>query len=153
MYLNSREYLCHYNDKHDARGRFARKAGSSAKSTSDKLFSPTVNKKGNPVGKPPAEKIVNEMSKASTASAQGIRQTGKDVRKVSFAKRDPRTMSDQELQQAIYRMNLERQYNSLTTADIQTGYGKTADILSTMGTVLAVGGSAVSIYATLRGLK
>ena len=141
--LISQDYLMHHGVKGMKWG--VRKS----KETSRKLLTPNEKNKN----KTPAETMTSELSKSAKTTEKYIRSTGKTTRRVSLAKRDPRTMSDQELQQAVYRMNLERQYSSLTSVDVQTGYGKTADILNTFGTVLAVGGSALSIYATIKGLK
>ena len=143
--LISEEYLMHHGVKGMRWG--IRKKRQEINTLARKSIEPNTK------GKPPAAQIAKDLSTANKVAAQGIARSGKATKKVSLARRDPRTMSDRELQRAVSRMNLERQYNTLTSYDVQTGYGKTADILNTFGTVLAVGGSAVSIYATIKGLK
>ena len=61
------------------------------------------------------------------------------------SKIDVSKMSNKELQDAITRMNLERQYKDLKTSDLATGRSKVSDVLAITGDVLAIGGSAASI--------
>lgn len=65
-------------------------------------------------------------------------------------------MTDQQLREKINRANLEKQYNDLfakDTAKVSRGRNVAASILDTAGTVLAVGGSALSIALAIKELR
>ncbi len=63
-------------------------------------------------------------------------------------------MSDDELRKAINRLNMEKQYNDLLqSADTSKGRRAVDNILAYTGSTLAIAGSALSIYTTVKGLK
>ena len=62
-------------------------------------------------------------------------------------------MTDQELQRAINRMNMERQYKALSTENVASGREYASSMLSTAGEVLAIGASAASIMVAIHQLK
>lgn len=66
---------------------------------------------------------------------------------------EAKSMSDQELRDAVNRMNLERQYVSLSYETTGTGKSVATDILDTAGTVLAIAGSAVGIAAGIHAIR
>lgn len=64
----------------------------------------------------------------------------------AYRKKDINRMSNKDLQTAINRMNLERQYRNLTKRDLMTGNRIAKDIL-------AYGGTALLAYSTYANLK
>lgn len=62
-------------------------------------------------------------------------------------------MTDKELQAAINRLNLERNYKTLSTEHIKSGQDHLSSLLSTTGDILAVGASAASIMMMIHQLK
>lgn len=61
-------------------------------------------------------------------------------------------ISDEELNKRVRRMQLERQYGDLTgdTKYVQTGKEKTRERLQTIGALLGIGVSALTIYKLIR---
>lgn len=75
--------------------------------------------------------------------------------KIQNKKMDLSKMSDQELRNKINRANLERQYTEIFSepAKISKGREYVRSTLDSAGTVLAVGGSALSIALAIKELK
>lgn len=63
------------------------------------------------------------------------------------------SISDAELKRAVNRMNLERQYNSLTKTETKNGYDYVSEILTTVGSVVGIAGGVLTIYTTIDALK
>lgn len=93
-----------------------------------------------------AESISKSASAIAKKSADNKRQKEKQDMDVS-------KMTDKELQAAINRMNLERNYKSLSTENIGSGRDYASSILSAAGEVLAIGASAASIMVAIHSLK
>lgn len=96
------------------------------------------------------------LSAASSAarSASGIAGRGKNKAKERAAARlDVSNMTDAQLQAAINRMNLEKNYRSLSTESVGRGRDYVADIMATAGDVLAIGASAASIAVAIYAIK
>lgn len=86
---------------------------------------------------------------ASSISSRGAnRKQAKAMDKMDLSK-----MTDKELQAAINRLNLERNYKSLSTEHIKSGRDYVSSFLSTTGDVLAIGASAASIMMMIHQLK
>lgn len=85
---------------------------------------------------------------ARTASGMASRSAKKDIEKRK-AEIDVSEMSDQELQKAINRMNLERNYKNLKAEQISSGKLYASDVLQTAGDVLAIGASMASIASAI----
>lgn len=64
---------------------------------------------------------------------------------------DLSSMTDQELQRAVNRMNLERQYSSLTYSDKGSDYVRTA--LKVAGGAAAIANSALTIAVAMKTLR
>ena len=90
--------------------------------------------------------ISNQMGQITRTSANA------KVRKAKAAI-DLSEMSDKELQQAINRMNMEQNYKRLATADIASGHEHVNEILSTVGSGLAVTASALAIALSIQQLR
>lgn len=120
--------------------------------TSDKLFSQTIKQGKNKPNISPAEKIAKETSSGVDTVNKYYKKQA-NTRKELIATKKAREMSDAELSRAVNRLNLERQYASLTAKDVKVGQDKTTNILDTAGTILSVSLTAFSIYSTIKGLK
>ena len=62
--------------------------------------------------------------------------------------RDLSQLSDAELQRRVNRINLERQYNSLTQPEVKTGWDKASEILDIAGDFVMIGVGIATIYKT-----
>lgn len=90
-------------------------------------------------------------------SAGKIAQKGSSAaKKIANATREPRTsqdlsqLSDAELQKRVNRINLERQYNSLTQPEIKSGWDKASEILDIAGDVVMIGVGLATLYKTFK---
>ena len=91
----------------------------------------------------------NAAKAASSISSRGAnRKQAKAMDEMDLSK-----MTDKELQAAINRLNLERNYKSLSTEHIKSGRDYVSSFLSTTGDVLAIGASAASIMMMIHQLK
>ena len=67
---------------------------------------------------------------------------------------DASTMTDEELRQVINRLNMEQQYDRLTTETYTTkGAQAVKDILSIAGSALVVAGSVTAIMANMKTIR
>lgn len=78
---------------------------------------------------------------------------GSNKRTRAMKKVDVTQMSDQELRERINRMNMEKQYRSLMTEDIDSGSRYVSNVLATVGDVMAVGASVASIAVAIHTLR
>lgn len=90
-------------------------------------------------------------------SAGKIAQKGSSAtKKIANATKKPRTsqdlsqLSDAELQRRVNRINLERQYNSLTQPEVKSGWDKASEILDVAGDVIMIGVGIATIYKTFK---
>ena len=94
---------------------------------------------------------------AAVAQVSSAAKSSADIfvdRKGSRAiRKDYSALSDQELQKRVNRLNLERSYGDLSgdTKYVQTGKEKTREILQTIGAVLGIAVTALTIRNLLRG--
>ena len=118
----------------------------------EKLFDRSLIKQGK--DKPtisPAEKVIKETGNVAT-------ETGKIITTAKKAKgikngREVKQLSDQELRKRIDRLNLEKQYESLVEEDYRRGHITADDILSTVGSVVSIGGSIAAMLAVAAMVK
>ena len=99
------------------------------------------------------KQVLNESKNVATSSSSAIRKIGNYKRAKVASQMDLSNMTNKELQDAITRMNLEKQYRSLSTENIATGADYVSDALSIAGDVLAVGASAIGIAIGINALK
>lgn len=120
--------------------------------SSDKLFDQTIKGGKDKPNVSPAEKTLKETGNivSNTKNTVG---TIKKMKQKSSGGEDLSKLSNQELQVAINRMNLERQYNQLTKESTYDGFEKTMDILDVVGGVAAATLSVASIIAITKGLQ
>lgn len=96
------------------------------------------------------------LGSGSTAARTGANMASKKARKKreKYAESiDVSKMSDQDLQKAVNRMNLEQNYKRLKSGTVQTGHDKVADILDQFGDVLSIGASAASIALAIHSIR
>lgn len=102
-----------------------------------------------------AEKAKNVVDSASNLvkAAKSIEQSTRPAKQK--VKMDLSSMSDTELRNAINREMLERQYNDMFAAPetMSKGRERVKMVLETAGDVLAVGGAALGIALSIKGLK
>lgn len=107
----------------------------------------------------PAETVANK-TREGVDAAQDISRTfsklekGKKNESIRAQnEKDLSEMSDDEIRAKINRMNLERQYNDLTTRDTSSGFDTVSDILGVAKDVVVIVGGALTIAATYQTLK
>ena len=107
---------------------------------------------GNKKEETPLEKGI----KAGNAAGKLAQRGSSATKKVANATRKPKTqqdlsqLSDAELQRRVNRINLERQYNSLTQPEIKSGWDKASEILDIAGDVVMIGVGIATIYKTFK---
>ena len=95
----------------------------------------------------------NAASSAASRASQAISRSSSRARERAASRVDMSNMSNKELQDAITRANLERQYATLMAKDTGKGREAVSDILQTAGDVLAIAASAASIAVAINQLK
>ena len=126
------------------------------------------NEAGRVTAKNKLKEAVNKGAQNDTRNAAGIAREGGNITSrladINRAKAnselrkakagiDLSNMSDQELQRAINRMNMERNYRQLKTQDINSGREHIGDILQGVGGTLAAVSSAISIALMIQQLR
>lgn len=66
------------------------------------------------------------------------------------AKKATKRLSDDELRRRVSRLNMEKQYNSLTGNDRKRGAEIASNVLATIGSVTAIGASIASIALAIK---
>lgn len=157
------KWLLHFNPYHDKLGRFTSKNGGAAHRLSRKVGRSRaidaaldrnikVGKDKSPIS--PVEKMTKDASTGVENAKQGIRAVRRlRDRNRKAPKTDLSHMTDQELRQRVNRMNLERQYSSLTTEDTSRGFDNAEDILDVFGNIVGIAGGTLGIIATIAMLK
>lgn len=95
----------------------------------------------------PAEKVAKD-TKNIVDETSNITKTLADLKRMKN-KEDLSSISDEELRARINRLNMEVQYDNLTSKNTQNGYDKATEILSVVGSVVGIVGSTVAIAATI----
>lgn len=117
------------------------------------------------------EKLYNQVGKDYKNMSTGLLETSKGmgrvgnisnrVRSTRVARKrqkaknaiDLSSITDNELQKMVNRMNLERNYKNLATEHIGAGQDYVTDILATAGDVVAIGASVASIAMAISMIK
>ena len=97
--------------------------------------------------------LTKSASEGASRAANIAERSGKNAKTRAIQKMDVSQMTDTELQKAINRMNLERNYKTLSSEKIGSGRKMLSSYLQTAGDVLAVGSSAASIALAIHELK
>jgi len=93
-----------------------------------------------------ASKAAGSMSNIAGRSAKRAREKAKK----NF---DLSEMTDADLQKAINRMNLKKQYKNLSVEEIGAGREYLGDIMETAGDVVAIGAGIASIAMAIHTIK
>lgn len=96
-------------------------------------------------------KVGNAGGKTVRTGSSAAKKVGNAIRSSEQKKMDLSDLSDAELQRRVNRMNLERQYSSLSTQDVASGLDKASEILDIAGDVVVIGVGLATIYKTLHG--
>lgn len=132
------------------RDAYDSKSKSSEQETKTKTVS-TIQLKANGASKKP--KALDEVKNMSEKS-RGILNRMADKERKDFMDRiDVHELTNQDLEQAIRRMDLEKRYKSLATEDVGAGKKYVADTLSTIGDIVGIAGSATMIYLAVKEYK
>ena len=109
-----------------------------------------------------AARTVEELDRARGYADEGanIAKSGKKInnsianmRATKNSAKDLSSMSDQELRDRVNRLNLERQYSSLTAEEKLRGHDYVSDTLDIAGNVLAATSSALLIAVSIKKLR
>lgn len=97
--------------------------------------------------------VLNSTSSGVRTASGAAKKAANREREKKRREMDVSKMSDQDLQKAVNRMNLERNYKNLKTQDIATGKDYVADILDVVGDVASIGASAAMIASAIYMIK
>lgn len=123
------------------------------KINTDKALEATIKTGKDKAPISPIEKVSKESGNIATNTSK-ILDSASKIRNSKRGNTSPsKTMSDQELRDAINRMNLERTYESLSQQSVSKGMTYTKEVLSIVGSVTGIVGSAAAIASTLKTLK
>ena len=122
-------------------------AGKKRKKNADYWLTPSVKAGKDKAPISPAEKVTKGASQV-IENASDIVGT---VSKLKQNNMDLSSMSSKDLQDAINRMNLERQYRSLTEADTKRGYETATDILAVTGSLVGITAGVLGIIGAIKG--
>lgn len=100
-----------------------------------------------------ASSILNNSSNATNKLSDLSKLKGDKKRSKALKKLKISEMSDQELRDAVNRMNLEDNYSRLASSRIKTGQEKTENFLRVAGDLLAIGGTAATIALAIHQIK
>lgn len=114
-----------------------------------------------------SDKLYKQDIKDDTQAKKDILQSGKDTTTILSERMTPRQgskkvnkkdyskLSDEELRKRVNRLSLERQYGDLTGDNkyVMTGREKTREVLQTIGAILGIGVSAVTLASAIKTLK
>ena len=117
-----------------------------------KAFEPSIKGGKDKPNISPAEKVGREAGNIAS-NASKILESGSAIKKASKGKQSKVDgMSDQELRDAINRLNLERTYESLTAKDTSSGMTYANEILAIVGSVTGIAGSVAAIISTINAI-
>ena len=121
--------------------------------TVGKAFDPSIKGGKDKPNISPVEKISKETGNITNNISKILdsRDIMRDAGKVKQS--NASTMSDQELRDAINRLELERKYDSLSQSTISEGKVYTDEILKTVGSVVGIVGSVAGIISTINTIR
>lgn len=131
------------------------------KGLADKLTDKSIKQGKGKENISPAEKLAKETKSGAESGkqlTQQLEKMDKNVQKKQEAaeqssRQKAKQMSDKELRDTINRIRMEREYVSLTTPEVQTGYDKARDILEVVGDVAGITLAILGIVTTIKSLK
>jgi hypothetical protein len=121
------------------------------KSSSGKWFNQNIKAGKDKAPVSPAEKTAKE-SQRMVDETRGIAQAVRRIKQRNAQTEDLSEISDAELKARINRLNMERQYVTLTTEETGQGLETVADILAIVGGTVAIVGGVVTTVATIKNM-
>ena len=100
-----------------------------------------------------ASKVASGAGSTARSASNVVRQHGQRKQQKAMDEMDLSKLTNQEMQQEINRMNLERQYKMLKTEDVAKGSDYAASVLQTAGEVATIGASVASIAVAIYTLR
>ena len=97
--------------------------------------------------------IADQAARASRSGQNLMNQSAERARQKARNSIDPSSMTDKDLQAAVNRLNLERQYKTLSAESIGDGKRYLGSLLQTAGDALTVASSAAAILVAIHELK
>ena len=97
------------------------------------------------VRKDVASGVANISREASSVASRAASNTKRN-KKV-------KDMSDDELRKRINRMEMEQRYSQLNPSKVSRGAERTANVLSTIGSIAAIGASVATIAIAIKDSK
>lgn len=132
-----------------------------AKDVAEKLATPSVKQGKGREDISPAEDITKKAKRVAESGERiaefgekhdkSVQQRNEEARQKQMNK--AKKMSDKELRDSINRIKMEREYTSLTTKEVESGWTKAKDILSVSKEVLEITGAIVGIIASIMAIK
>ena len=100
-----------------------------------------------------AERTARDVKSTTDDLINGTTKILNNMKSNRKMKNNAKGLSNDELRERIARIRLEKEYNQLTSNDVNTGYDKTIRVLSALGTAVSVGAGVVSIVAGVKNMK
>ena len=132
-------------------GESSSSSGESSNAKSGRWFKQNIKSGKDKAPMSPAEKTAKE-SQRMVDETRGIAQAARRIKMRNAQTEDLSEVSDAELRARINRLNMERQYATLTTEDTGQGLETAADILSILGGTVAIVGGVVTTVATIKNM-
>lgn len=155
-WYTNKDFLSHEGNENS--GRYRRGSGERpwqhVKNFSKRNLTRNVKVGKDKPKKSKAEVLVGDTSKSTQDITNNLSRILSTIRKYDKKENDQKiTLSDKELSDAIRRLELEKRYASLTTAQKQSGYEKAMDALSLIGSTTAIAASSVAVAAGIYNIK
>jgi hypothetical protein len=132
-------------------GKSSSDSGESDSGNSGKWFKQNIKAGKDKAPVSPAEKTAKE-SQRMVDETRGIAQAVRRIKQRNAQTEDLSEISDAELKARINRLNMERQYATLTTEETGQGLETVADILAIVGGTVAIVGGVVTTVATIKNM-
>ena len=128
--------------------------GSNGKSNESAMYTATNAAKASAEKDFKAGKAVFDSSSTAAQKLREINNISSDKKRAKKLKKlRINEMSDQELRDAVNRMQLEDNFSRLASERIETGRERTGEILAIAGNLLGVAGTAASIALAIHQIK
>lgn len=155
-WYTNKDFLSHEGNENS--GRYRRGSGERpwqhVKNFSKRNLTRNVKVGKDKPKKSKAEVLVGDTSKSAQDITNNLSSVLSIIRKYDKKGNNQKiALSDKELSDAIRRLELEKRYSSLTTAQKQSGYEKAMDALSLIGSTTAIAASSVAVAAGIYNIK
>ena len=99
-------------------------------------------------------KKVSEVQNTTRTISSNVETISKHLRNAKYGKKNrAKHLTDDELRDAINRIQLEKRYNELTTPQKSDGYDKAMAALAIIGSVAAIAGTGISIASGIKKMR